>query len=648
MKLFPLFRTVFVLLALVAASAWATSVVPQTPAQLTALAGAVCRGTVLEVTSFRAATDGGIRTRTLVRVDEMLKGKFPPVVALVHRGGMIGNRGEHDSSSPVFKVGEERLLFLTRRADGTLFAAEGGASAVKLQRPRTMKAAVGGFDEASQQLLQAVRSAPVQTLASGLDVTDQAGPADAARTVVRAGAGGGSGVTGLLADANNIAARYLAPDRGEAIPYLIDAQALPPGITLAQATNAVARAFQAWANVTSLKFTFAGLQNFGRAANSVTNEDAKIRVQLHDLYNAITSGTTLGVGGNAFQNNDPESFPNGGFGGRVGTNEFHFTTQGYVVLNHRNTFMQTLATFEEVLCHEIGHALGMAHSSENPNENNTALKQAIMYYTAHADGRGATLGSYDPPVLQQAHPQANTPPFAFNRVMYAVTSPTPLANPQVNQVEMKGYDLQSTALTKVLCNFTNAQGPTTSFNGAFGLTNNTLTYTPNGAFGDTSPFDPATGSYYDRVYVRFNDGTNMSAPALVSVVQYMLCTKPTGAPDGLPDSWRVANFTNATPTAGVSGANDDPDGDGLTNVQEFLLGTNPNSANSRLQITSFNAVSLQFPARPYFLYELEASNTLTNWTRFNSPVLATTTNATVAGFTPGATNFQFFRLKAVP
>ena len=40
--------------------------------------------------------------------------------------------------------------------------------------------------------------------------------------------------------------------------------------------------------------------------------------------------------------------------------------------------------------------------------------------------------------------------------------------------------------------------------------------------------------------------------------------------DGLADSWEMANFGNLS-----QGASGDPDGDGLTNLQEYQLGTNP-------------------------------------------------------------------------
>jgi hypothetical protein len=43
--------------------------------------------------------------------------------------------------------------------------------------------------------------------------------------------------------------------------------------------------------------------------------------------------------------------------------------------------------------------------------------------------------------------------------------------------------------------------------------------------------------------------------------------------DGMPDSWEQANFGAASRTA--YSANNDADGDGYTDVEEFLNGTNP-------------------------------------------------------------------------
>ena len=70
------------------------------------------------------------------------------------------------------------------------------------------------------------------------------------------------------------------PIRGEGIPYLIDAQALPSGITLTQAVTAVQNAMAAWSNATSVRFTFLGFTNFGAASPDITNQDGILKIQL--------------------------------------------------------------------------------------------------------------------------------------------------------------------------------------------------------------------------------------------------------------------------------------------------------------------------------------------------------------------------------
>ena len=48
-----------------------------------------------------------------------------------------------------------------------------------------------------------------------------------------------------------------------------------------------------------------------------------------------------------------------------------------------------------LIAHETGHTLGLGHSSENANETNPILRDALMFFRLHNDGRGARLTSDD-------------------------------------------------------------------------------------------------------------------------------------------------------------------------------------------------------------------------------------------------------------
>lgn len=560
---------------------------------------AVFRGKVVGITTARG-TNGLIYTRTSLRVEESLKGKLPGIVAVEHRGGQVGSEEEFYGLSPKLLGHGEYLLFVKRNAKGKLECTQGHGSAIPLIASTNSNT----YESPGQEILTETRAIiAASTFDAVADVTDQAGEA----TILPLA------TTGML---GNINTRFLQPDRGEPIPVLIDADALPAGMTLAQATNAVIQALTAWANVTSLKFKIEGIGGFGQGADTITTPDEKLRIQLHDSYGSINSANTLGIGG---RNGSTSPSPAGwDIGGNVAGHEFYKSTYGYVVLEAGSSTMQNPVSFAEVLCHEIGHALNMAHSSE-VNTSDPVLLNSIMYYQAHADGRGATLGSYDPPIIRQCYP-SNTVPYTFHRVMDVTSAPATIPNTGINEVEIRGYDLQTANLTLT----TNSQS---TGNGAFTLTGNKIKFTPSGYFADSDRYDPdmSGGSYQyrGRIFGRFSDGTNASPYALIRVVSFR--GEATLTPDGLPDYWMVNYFGSATPSAGnLSRVTDDADGDGLTNLQEYRTGTNPKDASSRVRITGFTGDTLQFQAQGYEHYEILGTTNFVNWSVIKafSPTIA--------------------------
>jgi hypothetical protein len=79
--------------------------------------------------------------------------------------------------------------------------------------------------------------------------------------------------------------------------------------------------------------------------------------------------------------------------------------------------------------------------------------------------------------------------------------------------------------------------------------------------------------------------------------------------DGLPDAWETQYGLNPNDATGTNGASGDPDGDGRTNLQEYIIGTNPvvpdaASAGVAIKRTSSTTVTLTFPSVRDRVYQI--------------------------------------------
>jgi hypothetical protein len=225
-------------------------------------------------------------------------------------------------------------------------------------------------------------------------------------------------------------------------------------------------------------------------------------------------------------------------------------------------------------------------------------------------------------------------------MMDITTADTGPTVPGINEILLAG-DLQSTAPTAEL------YSPTLPGNGTFSVTGNTLHYLPADYWSQTSRYDPAGNSSRGSVYYRLDDGTHASPWARVRVLSFNPDTKPSGAIDGIPDNWMVAQFGNPDPATGADrNAYDDHDRDGLTNVEEYRSGMNPVQAGSAQRLTATHDGTVAWQGKAYELYELWGTTNLADW--FFVRAVLPTNDLPSAKITPGHSSFIAFRAIKVP
>ena len=124
---------------------------------------------------------------------------------------------------------------------------------------------------------------------------------------------------------------------------------------------------------------------------------------------------------------------------------------------------------------------------------------------------------------------------------------------------------------------------------------------------------------------------------------------PTG--DGIPDAWKILNFGPSWASNPLSAANADPDGDGLTNLQEYLAGTDPNQFNSNLQFTSYTkaatTIGVTWTSVPNRFYTVETNpDLIVPWVDSGLGTIIPSGGATTFRSFTDPTAKHFYRVKA--
>ena len=114
-------------------------------------------------------------------------------------------------------------------------------------------------------------------------------------------------------------------------------------------------------------------------------------------------------------------------------------------------------------------------------------------------------------------------------------------------------------------------------------------------------------------------------------------------PDGLPDDWQGIYWGRK---AGDWPSRDmDTDGDGATNWQEFLAGTDPNDPRSVLKTrfsTDAQGRHLNWNAQPGYVYQVQTSTNVSTWENLGSPRRAAGSSDSIV--VDGTRSLGFYRV----
>jgi hypothetical protein len=384
-----------------APGAHATVLVPLSDEALVQSSPLIVMGEVLGIEGVELSS-GRILTEITLQVDEVLKGNLPSgrrdTIVITEPGGEVGDRAVWIHGAPEFMLGERVLVFLTPRRNGSCqtnglglgkFSISSSAIGGSLATRPAPTPDVRPLDELLRKMRRLVGNNPGVVLAPS--TIDETGVAVRNRVVTDRFT--------FLQPPTQLPARWFEPDLGAPVRFFVaNSEA---SFTTAQTNDVVDQALAAWTAVNSASIVL-GRRGGSRApAESVAGGacDGKSIIQFNDPFEEIPDlvlcGGAVAVGGFCASNKTKT----------VDGIRFRRIREGDLTVNNgAGACLGRLADLTETVAHEIGHTIGLGHSSEARAEPDALRSDALMWAFAHHDGRGARLNDDDIAGVSTSYP----------------------------------------------------------------------------------------------------------------------------------------------------------------------------------------------------------------------------------------------------
>ena len=219
---------------------------------------------------------------------------------------------------------------------------------------------------------------------------------------------------GELGGASLVAPRYMAQNTRWRGTVRIKMPTLPPaGVTMSQAEQVVMEALLAWEEISGIRFDLSLTPRSPGKGPGFVCEEGVVNVSFDDPTNQIAdpqNGTgAVALGGFCGGGTAPDGWNDVYSGALIFAN-------GWASLWPQESFSH----FVEIMTHELGHVLVLAHSAEPGQSADAEQQDASMYWIAHFDGRRGTVHSYDERAIIGLYPTPSPHPS-----MTASPHPTP-------------------------------------------------------------------------------------------------------------------------------------------------------------------------------------------------------------------------------